>query len=790
MRSAKPVNPTLQAAACNTLLMPHRFINENVFLTKLCQYGVVYKLLGIDAGSLTDETIAGYSHRLEMAFRMFDEDFRIYQYLIKHEGADISDDAEYSNPVVVDTIKRREEFLTSKAERLYTIELYIVILFEPEPIKRRLNTKKARRIAEAKVQQNAEYLFVRGGSFVRTIGDLLGINLLGKAGAFRFFRLLATLSPSAADADTLHYDNHIDHWMSGKTVSVSRDEIRLDYDHVHVLSLREAPRGTFPNMLAAFLKLEADFFLVSEFKREPNETAISAINSAENHFHHMQTFKNWASVIAVAFGKLLGEGNTAKDDIVPDAAATETVDRLKGLIRRIDDGEYMGQYSLTMVLKSSNPVKLQGSAADACKIIGEHEGSLVRETYNTLNAYRSIVPGGHQYNFRQMWMPSTNYINLAQVYAPHTGEKRNAHLRASHLITLETEYGTPYYFNLHRNDLLGVIEFGLMGAGKSFTNNLLLDQGQKYDPLTFILDIGGSYQFTARKHGGGHLKLSDHYKDFTFNPFAMQRDSNVNEFLSSFVHVLLETGSYIASPEECRLIDRAVEKAERLSDLDVPESVKAQLYNWTGDGRHAHLFDNLKDTFNMSSFQAIDFQGVKEKVLPPLFFYIFQRISEMIYNKANIGRFKQVFADEVVWKFLSLKVARSFFIEAGKTFRKHNAGLMLTTQSPLDLVRDDLLDALKEICPMWIFLSNPGGDKEFYRSKFGMNQRQIEQLFSLIPKKQILVITPEYTQKLNVNVDEYASWYYRNDHHSNAARNAAIEEFGFEEGMRKLAASA
>jgi hypothetical protein len=71
-----------------------------------------------------------------------------------------------------------------------------------------------------------------------------------------------------------------------------------------------------------------------------------------------------------------------------------------------------------------------------------------------------------------------------------------------------------------------------------------------------------------------------------------------------------------------------------------------------------------------------------------------------------------------------------------------------------------------------------------------MNHRQIEQLFSLIPKKQILVITPEYTQKLNVNVDEHASWYYRNDPHSNAARNAAIEEFGMEEGMRRLAASA
>lgn len=774
MKLFKPriANPTKHAAPTGELYAVDRFLTNHIFRTKTGQLGVAYKLQGIDAACLSDQTIESHSQRLLTAFRTLDEDFRIYQYLIKHDGTDLGQEGPYETPAVQETIHARTEFL--KAKRLYSIRLFLVILVEPSG------------------RCKPEYLLSRTSSFQRSVNDLLSMHLLSKQEAFGLFRLLANLDQPLAEAENLKYDNYLDHRVGSAMVACSWDGISVDLKHVEVLTLREPPRGTFPGLLREFLALDGNFILTSEYRREPNEKAIGAINAAQNHFKVISTLKSWAAILAIAISKLFGSTEReAKADIVPDASCLANIEELKENVTRVNnESDYLGQFSLTLVLHSPDRAKLQGSVADAQKLIGNQEGSLIRETYNALNAYRAVLPGGHAHNFRQMWMHGRNYVDMALVYAPSTGDAINRHLNAPCLLTLETTCGTPYRFNLHDRDLLGVIFFGVMGSGKSFTNNLFLDHFQKYDPLTFVLDIGGSYQFTARKHAGAHLRLADHYQEFSFNPFQLKRDSNTNEFLSTFVQVLLELGGYRATPQDNRVIDRAVESADRLSDLDIPAHLRDQLYNWIGNGRHAYLFDNQNDTFNLAQFQAIDFQGVSDKILPPVFFYLFHRISQFIYDPELRSRVKLIEADEIVWKFLELKVARSFFIETGKTIRKHNGGLILTTQSPLDLAREGLLDALREICPTWIFGANPGGDIAFYEKAFGMNPVEAQKLGGLIPKKQIFVKTSEISIVLEVNADPLAAWCYRNDPHSNAARDAAIAAHGFEEGMRVLAKGA
>ncbi len=43
---------------------------------------------------------------------------------------------------------------------------------------------------------------------------------------------------------------------------------------------------------------------------------------------------------------------------------------------------------------------------------------------------------------------------------------------------------------------------GATGAGKSFATGFALQSVQKYDPLTFIFDLGGSYETVTRAFGG------------------------------------------------------------------------------------------------------------------------------------------------------------------------------------------------------------------------------------------------------------------------------------------------
>jgi type IV secretory pathway VirB4 component len=64
-------------------------------------------------------------------------------------------------------------------------------------------------------------------------------------------------------------------------------------------------------------------------------------------------------------------------------------------------------------------------------------------------------------------------------------------------------HGTPYYLNLHSGDVAHTLLARRYGeSGKSFTDFVSLQSAQKYDPLTFIFDLGGSYETLTRPSAG------------------------------------------------------------------------------------------------------------------------------------------------------------------------------------------------------------------------------------------------------------------------------------------------
>ena len=91
-----------------------------------------------------------------------------------------------------------------------------------------------------------------------------------------------------------------------------------------------------------------------------------------------------------------------------------------------------------------------------------------------------------------MYLLSTNYADLSFFFTILAGEKHNAHLEAEYLAVLETDNATPYFLNLHNGEVPHTLILGMTGSGKSYFCNFILQNAQKYKPLTFIFDIGGS----------------------------------------------------------------------------------------------------------------------------------------------------------------------------------------------------------------------------------------------------------------------------------------------------------
>jgi hypothetical protein len=92
-----------------------------------------------------------------------------------------------------------------------------------------------------------------------------------------------------------------------------------------------------------------------------------------------------------------------------------------------------------------------------------------------------------------MLISSANYADYSFLFTLHCGERESRHLRREYLAVLETNHRTPYFFNLHHGDTAHTLMLGRTGAGKSFLLNFLITNLQKYDPYTFIFDLGGSF---------------------------------------------------------------------------------------------------------------------------------------------------------------------------------------------------------------------------------------------------------------------------------------------------------
>ena len=111
--------------------------------------------------------------------------------------------------------------------------------------------------------------------------------------------------------------------------------------------------------------------------------------------------------------------------------------------------------------------------------------------------------------------------------------------------------------------------------------------------------------------------------------------------------------------------------------------------------------------------------------------------------------FKAFFIDEA-WVFLKNPSIQRYVVEALKTWRKHNAAMVLSTQSLDELKRSDILDVIIESCATKIFLANPDMDRDLYRRQFHLNENEVELISTLIPKQQFLIKTPELAKVANL----------------------------------------
>ncbi len=786
------------------------FIDSHVFLTKTGDLGIILEVRGVDYECLDSNALDGFTKRLESALKVFDNNYRIYQYLFKRNNEAIPYKL-YGKPIVDTAIKNRVAYFAGKSETLFSLSIYYVILFEgfrytrtlgstlsefpkhPSKALGELRARFSRRqqvvLLDREISKGQASLRQKVDSFILQVNDFLPMRMLDKQEAFRVLKQTLNFDPQKISLARLKYDTFLDYYLCESHLECHRGYLRLDDYYVKVLTLKEPSAQSFPLIFERLLEVQANFHVVTEWKKEDSGTMRRTIQAKRRHFHNTKH----------SFVSQVNLNDAPAHDVLVDDSKESQVRELGDSIKEIElKGNYFGNFSLTVVIYDLDLAKVERACAEFYKVFSVHDAQLYEEKYNLLNSFLATVPGNYVFNLRYVFLLNSNYADYSFLFTLHCGEHQNHHLRQEYLAVLETNHHTPYFLNLHHRDVAHTMILGRTGAGKSFLLNFLITNLQKYDPWTFIFDLGGSFESLTQLFGGSYVKIGINSADFRINPFFLPPTKENLDFLALFVKVLLQGSSAIElEPGEERDLYQQI---ENLYSVDPPlrtlgvlantlgHRVADRLAKWTRGGQFGFLFDNSEDTISFSRFQCFDFQKMSQypELLEPLLFYILHRANSVISDREISTVFKAFFIDEA-WVFLKNPSIQRYIVEALKTWRKANAAMILSTQSLDELRRSEVLDVIIESCPTKIFLANPDMDRDLYRRQFHLNENEVDLISTLIPKQQFLIKTPELAKVANLMVDRMSYWLYTNDPFDNRKRKEAFETHGFEKGLEVLA---
>src|SRR5882762_4714139 len=799
-----------ETGSLNEQVNLYGFVGPEVFLTKTGELGLILEVRGVDYECLDGAAIDALTKRLESALKLFGDDYRVYQYLFKRNNETIPYML-YGNPVVDAAIQNRIAYLASKADTLFSLSIYYVIFHQgprssyslgntlaqlPQQPRKALAELSARFFAKKQVLvlgneiTKAEAALLRKAhSFTLQVSDFLPVRILGKQEAFRVLKKTLNFHPDKLELARLKHDTFLDYYLCESQLECHRGHLRVDDYYVKVLTLKEPSAQSFPLIFKRLLEVEANYYVVTEWKKEDSGKTRRNIQAKRRHFHNTKR----------SFFSQVNLNDASPSDVLLDDSKESQVRELGESIKERElKGNYFGQFSLAIVIYDLEQAKLDRACAEFYKVFSVHDAQLNEEKYNLLNAFLAAVPGNHAFNLRYLYLLNSNYADFSFLFTLHCGEPVNPHLRQEYLAVLETNHHSPYFLNLHYRDVAHTIILGRTGSGKSFLLNFLITNLQKYQPHTFIFDLGGSFESLTHLFDGSYVRVGLESGDFRINPFSLPPTKENLDFLTLFLKVLLQGSGQLE-------LDPAIERdlyhqVENLYDVDpalrtlgvlantLRHDLADRLAKWTRGGQFGFLFDNAEDTISFSRFQCFDFQKMSQypELLEPLLFYILHRANAVIADREIATRFKAFLIDEA-WVFLKNPSIQRYVVEALKTWRKHNAAMVLSTQSLDELRRSDILDVIIESCATKIFLANPDMDRELYRRQFHPNDNEVELISTLIPKQQFLIKTPELAKIANLNVDPKSYWLYTNDPFDNRKRKEAFETYGFVKGLEILA---
>ncbi len=515
-------------------------------------------------------------------------------------------------------------------------------------------------------------------------------------------------------------------------------------DYACLVSIQEYPSTTYPGILNGLLGMPCEFVLSQSFTFLSKPVALGRMKRQQ--------------------GRMVNAGDVAMSQI--DAIDTALDDLTSNRF-------VMGAHSLSLMLCAGDAKALQGYLHDAGAQLSDAGMKWAREDAGMAGAFWAQLPGNFAYRVRVGDITSRNFAAFSCFHNYPVG--RLHHNQWGPAVTMfRTTSGAPYYFNFHKSedgldrkgqslrdanhkDLANTIVIGKSGTGKTVLEMVLLAQLQKFrDPvrgkelncILFDKDLGASVG--VRAMGGRYYPLKNGVPS-GFNPFQLDATPNNLSFLEKLVRQLILQDGLPLTPKQAHDISAAIagvmgaSPSKRrlgalLEFLDPTESngVHVRLARWCTGGPLGWLFDNAVDTLRLDACPLVGFDVTEfldnDATRTPTILYLFHRIESLLD-----GRRIPIFMDEF-WKLLGDEAFRDLAHNKLVTMRKQDGFLVMFTQSPRQVLQSPIAFAIVGQTATKIFLPNPEADYDDYVHGFKLSEREFEIVKSLGEKSRRFLV--------------------------------------------------
>ncbi|MEO8313379.1 MAG: VirB4 family type IV secretion/conjugal transfer ATPase [Pseudomonadota bacterium] len=734
-------------------------LTAHIVSTKAGDCLQVFRLRGAPFESADDVEINGWHERLNALLRNISApEIALWAHVIR-------DRADLVWPVsrVGGFAQRLDERYRQRlrAERLYTSDLYLTVLYRPlgglavAPMAGLFS--KARRTGQHRGMSEALEACERLRALLMSGLDRYAPELLGlySRGAWLHSEVLEFLSrlvnaehqPRSLARGPLDEQLGVSRVLCGSETIEYRTATRSRLGAM--LGLKDYPTPTVPGMLNPLLSAPTGLVISQSFVCLTKATAQGLL---QRQAHRLRNAGDYAASQAQAL-------STALDEL----SSNEYV-----------MGDHHFSVQVLTDLSESGSADVEGATAlnerlaTVRSLLTDVGITTAREDLALEASYWAQLPGNFALRPRKAPITSRNFAALAPWHGYPGGRAEGNHWGAASTVLL-TRARSPYYFSLHssdgraasggsREDTGHAFFCGPTGSGKTVFVGFLLAALSTRNVTQVVFDKDRGLEVLVRALGGSYRRLSNG-EPTGFNPLQLHPSPHHLEFLRIWLRQLLQGGeanASVLSPRDEADLDQALrgtlalEVGERrlsrlLEFLDTTDEdgPYARLSPWCASqsGERAWAFDNATDTLaegvGQTALMGFDVTDFLDHALlrAPITLYLFHLV-----RSALDGRRFACWLDEF-GRLLSDSAFRRFAQEGPNTWRKLNAVMCLSTQSPRDVLSSPISRAIVEQTPTKVFFPNPEASAEDYIEGFNLSEREFELLrHQLLPgSRQFLV---------------------------------------------------